>query len=135
MARIIVTWCAWAFAAVIATTAVAAERQKLPGQIIMPSQTKTSGEVSYECPANLTGVHVSIESSFTAPSGWTPKNNPTIYNSLSMTRVQHAVAGNRLWCTYAGNSLPGTLRTTSMSRPVPTGKTCTADAGFRFTCR
>jgi len=131
----IAKWCVMAAALVVTATAGAAERQKSPGEMLTPLQMKTPGDVIYECPPNITGVHVTIESSFNAPAGWTPKNNPTIYNSLSLTRVQHAVAANRLWCTYAGNSLPGTLRTTSMSRPAPTGKTCTADAGFRFTCK
>lgn len=135
MVRNLMKGCVVVFVVLMSTAVGAVEKPRLPGQMLTPKQAKTMADVTYECPMTLSGVHVTIESSFSPPGGWTPKNIPTTYSSLTLTRSHHAVVGTNLWCTYAGSAQPGALRTTSMSRPAPAGKTCTADAGFRFTCK
>ena len=107
----------------------------LSGMKQMPAKGASVAAEIIECPAKLMNVNVSITSTFSAPSGWAPKGAPTGYSGLTLSRSYHSVLGNKLWCTYGRSSLPTSLRTTSVSRTAPTGKTCSTMSGFKFSCK
>lgn len=87
------------------------------------------------CPSKLHNVNLSIESQYIAPSGWTAGMTPTGYQGQTLVISLHKVVSGKLYCTYAQTSLPSSYRLTTVSKPVPTGKSCTAIAGFKFSCQ
>jgi hypothetical protein len=78
---------------------------------------------------------LSIDAQYTAPSGWAAKTFPTGYNSQTLVPSMHSVSGGKMHCTYAQTSLPSSYRLTTVSKPVPSGKSCTAITGYKFSCQ
>lgn len=120
----------------VCSTGNAAELQSPVTRMKTPSGIKSAPTaVIIPCPSKLNGVNLSITAQYSAPSGWTGKMTPTGYQGQTLTISMHQVLGGKMNCTYAQTSLPSSYRLTTVSKPIPAGKTCTAVAGFKFSCQ
>lgn len=119
--------------------AYAAEQRERSSRTLqkIPVKGATLAATIIECPDKLEGVNVSIESQMSPPSGWTAKNTPTGYSSITLVRSYHSVSPStgQLWCTYAKSSLQTSLRMTSIYIEAPENRTCTAVEDFKFSCK
>lgn len=88
------------------------------------------------CPNKLHGVNVSIESQYSAPSGWAADGDShTGYQGQTLIISFHQVLSGKLFCVYGQTSLPSSYRITNISKAIPAGTTCTATAGYKFSCK
>ena len=123
-------------ASLVCSTGYAAELQSPATRIKSPTGIKAAPTaVIIPCPDKLYGVNLSINAQYSAPSGWGAKPTPTGYQNQTLVPSLHQVLGGKMTCTYAQTSLPSSYRLTYVSKPVPAGKTCTAIAGFKFSCQ
>ena len=117
----------------VSTQSFGAEQMK---RMINPGTTKLSPKAAIiPCPSKIYNVDLSINSQYTAPSGWTAKTTPTGYQGQTLVISMHQVLGNKLSCTYSKTSLSESYNLTTVSKPVPAGKSCTAIDGFKFSCQ
>ena len=117
----------------VCTQSFGAEQMK---RTISPITTKLSPKAAIiSCPSKIYNVDLSINSQYTAPSGWTAKTTPTGYQGQTLVISMHQVLGGNLSCTYSKTSLSESYNLTTVSKPVPAGKSCTAIDGFKFSCQ
>lgn len=111
--------------------------QKTPmTRMTSPSAARLSPKAAIiPCPSELQNVQLSINAQYSAPSGWTAKTTPTGYQGQTLVISLHQVLGGKLSCSYGKNGSPSGYRLTTVTKPVPAGKTCTAIDGFRFSCQ
>jgi len=120
----------------VSTLSHAAELKSPVMRMKSPAVTKSSPTAAIiPCPSKLYNVHLSINSQYSAPSGWTAKTTPTGFQGQTLVISLHKVLSGKLHCTYAQSSLPSSYRLTTVSKPVPAGKSCTEIAGFKFSCQ
>ena len=122
--------------AFVCTLSNAAELKSPMSRMKRPTVTQSSPTAAIiPCPSKLYNVNLSINTQYSAPSGWTAKTTPTGFQGQTLVISLHQVLSGKLNCTYAQTSLPSSYRLTTVSKPVPAGKNCTAIADFKFSCQ
>ena len=110
-------------------------KQPMP-RVKSPSVSKSSPTAAIiPCPSKLHGGNLSITAQYSAPSGWAAKTTPTGYSGQTLVVNLHQVMSGKMHCSYGKTSMSGSNRYTTVSKPVPAGKSCTAISGYKFSCQ